>query len=82
MQPHFVCSECGFLSKLSGTCQNEDCIKSGELLARCFCEDGQHSSVLKHSSVDDVESLSDQEQEAKNDDYSAKTLDLDDPKLE
>lgn len=87
MQPHFVCSECGFFSKLSGTCQNESCLKNGERLSRCFCEDNQHFSILKHSKPESEENQPDQEKDidindAGKDDYSSKTIDLDDPNLE
>jgi len=47
MQTHFVCSNCGFSSRLNGTCQNENCAKLGMHLTKCICDDGKHSVVVK-----------------------------------
>ena len=76
MQSHYVCSECGYLSKLSGTCQDDNCISQGIRLSECHCEDGEHGS-LKHVQAEDGEDPLEQEKEASKNGYSVNTLDLD-----
>ncbi len=46
MEKHYVCSECGSVSKLVGTCQNENCLRLGVKLKECHCEDGKHIGIL------------------------------------
>ncbi len=42
---HFVCSECGTVSKQAGSCQTDFCIQQGLPLKPCHCEDGKHDGV-------------------------------------
>lgn len=65
---HFVCSECGGVSKQSGTCQTDDCIQQGLGLKECHCEDTKHDGVVNHWKKDDSN-----EPEAS----QVKTIDLD-----
>lgn len=69
MEHHYVCSECGFTSKLAGTCQNDDCIKQGVRLNECHCEDGRHADVLSEP----IENTPDKNKNG----YSTNVIDLD-----
>lgn len=46
MNTHYVCSECGSVSKIASTCQNDDCVREGLPLAACNCEDGKHDGIV------------------------------------
>ena len=77
MQSHYVCSECGYTSKLAGMCQNDACIRQATRLSECHCEDGEHDMILKKLSPENGEDLAQQEKEAAQNGYSVNTLDLD-----
>jgi hypothetical protein len=77
MQIHFVCSQCGFRSTLPGTCQNDTCIRQGQRLSECHCEDGNHAMVLRASNEEMPEDPAQQEEDAKENGYSVNTIDLD-----
>jgi len=77
MESHYVCAECGFTSKLAGTCQNESCIRQGTRLAECHCQDGLHSVVMRPTKDELTEDIDEQNKDAKENDYSVNTIDLD-----
>jgi hypothetical protein len=79
MQSHYVCSECGFTSKLAGTCQNDNCIRQGTRLLECHCTDGLHQIVRRENHDEITENIAEQNEDAKQNDYSVNTLDLDNP---
>jgi hypothetical protein len=73
---HYVCSECAFTSQLPGTCQNESCIRQGTKLTECHCQDGRHRMVIEsHNEAGD--DPKEQEREAEQNEYSTRTIDLD-----
>ncbi len=74
---HYVCSECGYTSKLAGNCQRDTCIKQGTRLSECHCTDGMHDMVLKARYGEDGDDIEQQKKEAKENDYSVNILDLD-----
>lgn len=45
MNTHYVCAECGHVSKISSTCQNDDCVREGLPLTPCNCEDDKHEGI-------------------------------------
>jgi hypothetical protein len=61
---HFVCSECGYSSQHTGSCQTEGCMQEGSPLRQCSCEDGKHAGVMNKHGED-------------GEDGSSRTLDLD-----
>jgi hypothetical protein len=77
MENHFVCSECGFTSKLAGTCQNDNCIRQGTRLTECHCEDGTHAMIMRPTHDELTENIEEQTEDAKRNGYSTNTLDLD-----
>lgn len=77
MLSHYVCAECGYTSKLPGTCQCDTCLLQGVRLSECHCEDGEHDMVLKKLPPEEGEDPAQQEKEAAKNGYSVNTLDLD-----
>lgn len=55
MNTHYVCSECGLVSKIASTCQNDDCVREGLPLTACNCEDGKHEGIVMAHVSDDGE---------------------------
>lgn len=47
MNAHFVCTGgCGGVAPQEGTCMAETCLKHGQPLLACACEDNQHTEVM------------------------------------
>ena len=43
---HFICTgDCGGKSDTLGVCKDEDCLKSGDALKECSCEDNSHNEA-------------------------------------
>jgi hypothetical protein len=76
-QSHYVCSECAYTSKLAGTCQKDTCIRQGTRLSECHCEDGLHDMVMKAQSGEEGDDIAQKNKDAKENDYSTTTIDLD-----
>ncbi len=74
---HYVCSECGFTSKLAGNCQNDSCIRQSTRLAECHCQDGVHGMVMRPTKDELTENIDEQTKDAKDNGYSVNTIDLD-----
>ncbi len=56
---HYVCSECGNVSRNAGNCQADFCARQGLKLSVCNCEDEKHEGVIannKPTSVDEENS--------------------------
>lgn len=48
---HYICTgDCEGVSDKPGVCQAADCIKHGESLMECHCEDGKHENLPDESS--------------------------------
>ncbi len=45
---HFVCTGgCGGESSVTKVCESEICVKEGETLTLCECEDGLHNAAFE-----------------------------------
>jgi hypothetical protein len=60
---------------MSGTCQNEECIRQGTRLNECHCEDGMHRMVLRPRPEGD--NVEEENKDAQELGYSTTTIDLD-----
>ncbi|MES2436645.1 MAG: hypothetical protein V4519_01420 [Patescibacteria group bacterium] len=70
-EKHYVCSECGNVSKNPGTCQIDDCTQQGVALHECHCKNNKHESIVNQFKS------SDENQEAEG--SKINLLDLDSP---
>jgi hypothetical protein len=55
MNNHYVCSECGGVSKQAGVCQTDNCIQQGMELKVCHCDDNKHESVISQWKSDETQ---------------------------